>query len=318
VQADDGHRVLSSVARTSPPARWYRRPWLYLALAVVVAGLSVFWSGQRAIDGVRANLDERLRAAGAGADAALVTLEAEQLSALRAITFTQGVGRALAARDVTKLNALVAPLHANAGVPMVDVVLPDGRVLLAIRSKGAPRPAASRRGMAAIAQSLREARGTRGGRFSTVVVLRTGAVVLTVGPVVAGKRPVGVVLVMTPLADALGRFSQQVGVDLSAYDAGGAPLATTAAQAPPGVAPETARALVGGGPIVMRYLRGNQREALGRLIVNHQAVDVLGASWPDNSHVTGRAVWLYAGLGLLCTVLVLASFRLRIVARRRR
>jgi hypothetical protein len=300
------------------PAPWYRRPSLHLAAAVVIAGLSVFWSGQRAIDGVRANLDERLRAAGAGADAALVTLEAEQLSALRAITFTRGVGEALAARNVTKLNALVAPLQANAGVPMVDVVLPDGRVVLAIRSKGAPRPAASRRGMPAIAQSLREARGTRGGRFSTVVVLRTGAVVLTIGPVVVGQRPVGTVLVMTPLADALGRFSQQVGVDLSAYDSSGAPLATTAARAPAPVPQETARTLVGGGPVVMRSLAGTRREALGRLIVNHQAVDVLGASWSDNSQVTGRAVWLYAGLGLLCTVLLLASFRLRIAERRRR
>jgi hypothetical protein len=123
---------------------------------------------------------------------------------------------------------------------------------------------------------------------------------------------------MTPLADALGRFSQQVGVDLSAYDSGGAPLATTAARAPAPVSQETARTLVGGGPVVMRSLAGTRREALGRLIVNHQAVDVLGASWSDNSRVTGRAVWLYAGLGLLCTVLLLASFRLRIDERRRR
>ena len=80
---------------------WYRQRWLHLALGFLVAVLAVLWAGQRATQGVRDNLDARLRDAGAGADAALVSLEAEQLSALRAVTFTQGVGHALAVHDVT-------------------------------------------------------------------------------------------------------------------------------------------------------------------------------------------------------------------------
>ena len=75
---------------------WYRRRRVHIALGLVVAVLTAFWAGQRAADGVRANLDGRLRDAGAGTDAALVTLEAEQLSALRAVAFTQGVGHSLA------------------------------------------------------------------------------------------------------------------------------------------------------------------------------------------------------------------------------
>jgi hypothetical protein len=304
-----------------PPAarapEWYRRPWLYLVLGLVVAVLAVIWAGERAAQGVRDNLDVRLRDAGAGADAALVTLEAEQLSALRAITFTEGMGHAIAAGDVAEMNRVVAPLLTNAGVPMVDVVLPNGRVVLAVRSKGAPAPVASRRGMLAISQSLREARGSRGGRFSTVVALRRGPVLMTIGPVLDGARPVGTVLVMTPLADALGRLSQQVGANLTAYDANGFPLATTAPYAPRSLAPATARSVLGGAPIVTRYVQGREREALGRLIVDHQAVNVLGASLDDNSRVTARAVMLYAGLGLICTVLILGSFWARCVEGRR-
>jgi hypothetical protein len=290
---------------------------LYLLLGLLVAVLAVVWAGERAAQGVRDNLDARLRDAGAGADAALVTVEAEQLTALRAITFTEGIGRAIAARNVAEVNRVVAPLHANAGVPMVDVVLPSGYVVLAVRSKGAPAPVASRRGMPAIRQSLREARGSRGGRFSTVVVLRSGPVLLTIGPVLDGAKPVGTVLVMTPLADALGRLSQQVGANLTAYDANGFPLATTAPFSPRKLGSTTARSLLGGAPIVTRYVQGREREALGRLIVDHQAVDVLGASLNDNSRVTERAVMLYAGLGLICTILILGSFWVRCVEGRK-
>jgi hypothetical protein len=291
---------------------WYRQRWLHLALGFVVAILAVVWAGQRATQGVRDNLDARLRDAGAGADAALVSLEAEQLSALRGVTFTQGVAGALAAHDVRLLNRLVTPVQANSTVPMVDVILPDGRVELAVRSKGAPAPVASRAGLPAIGQALREAHGLRGGRFSEVVIFRSGPVLMTIGPVMNGATAVGVVLAMTPLADALGRLSQQVAADLTAYDVAGAPIATTATFEPRPVDRVTAQSLIGGGAIVDRYVRGDNREALGRLIVDHQAVAVLGVSLPDNSAATGRAVTLYAALGLIGTVLILGTFWARI------
>jgi hypothetical protein len=296
---------------------WYRQRWLHLAVGLAVAVLAVFWAGQRAAEGVRSNLDARLRAAGAGADAALVSVEAEQLSALRAVTFTQGVGAALAARDVAALNRLVTPVQANSTVPMIDVILPGGRVELAVRSKGAPAPVASRAGLPAIAQSLREAHGRRGGRFSEVAIFRSGPVLLTIGPVLDGSKPVGVALAMTPLADVLGRLSQQVGTDLTAYDTLGAPIATTATYNPRAVPRDTAQALIGGSALTTRTGHGGEREMLGRLVVDHEPAAVLGVSLPDNSAATGRAVTLYAALGLIGTVLILAAFWARVSTRSR-
>ena len=162
---------------------------------------------------------------------------------------------------------------------------------------------------------MREARGTRGGRFTEVVIFRSGPVLMTIGPVLNGSAPVGVVLAMTPLADALGRFSQQVAADLTAYDARGVPIATTGTSEPRAVSPDAARTLMGGGAITMRYIRGDDREALGRLIVDHQAAAVLGVSLLDNSAVTGRAVTLYAALGLIGTVLILGTFWARVSKR---
>lgn len=303
-----------------PPRRfppWHRRPPVYVACALLLAVLTVLWASGRATQGVRDGLDARLRDAGAGADAALVTLEAEQLSALRSITFTEGIGPAMAGRDAAALNRLVTPLQANSGVPMVDVALPDGRVEFAVRSKGAPQPVASRAGMPAIAQALSGAHEARGGRFTELAIFSSGPTIVTIGPVQDGARAAGVVMTMTPLADALGRLSQQVGAQLTAYDADGAPIATTAAFQPAAVGREEARALIGGGALITRYVHGNERETLGRLILDHQADAVLGVSLPDDSAATGRAVALYAALGLLGTILILSAFWLRVTRPRR-
>ena len=283
---------------------WYRRRRVHVALGLAGALLTAFWAGQRATDGVRANLDSRLRDAGAGADAAIVTLEAEQLSALRAVEFTQGVGHSLATLDVATLNRLVTPIQGNADVPMVDIALPDGRIVLAVRSGGAPSPVASRAGMPAIAQTIRQAHGPRGGRFTLLALFRSGPTLVTIGPILDGTKVVGVALAMTPLADALGRFSQQVGAALTAYDRNGRPLATTVAYQPQAVDKDTAQTLFAGGATVTRYLHGSDREMLGRLVLDHRPVAVLGTALNDNSEATGRAVFLYAVIGLLCVMLI--------------
>jgi Double sensory domain of two-component sensor kinase len=314
----EGRKVTTDHPSRVSTNRWYTSSWVHLLLGVVVAVLAVAWAGQRATDGVRNNLDVRLQTAGAGADAGLVTLEAEQLSALRAITFTQGIGQAVATSNAADLNRLVTPLQANSDVPMVDVVRPNGLVVLAVRSKGAPAPVARRTGLPALAQAIQQANGARGGRFTEVVIFQSGPTILTIGPVMVGTKPVGAVLVMTPLADALGRLSQEVGADLTAYDTDGVPIATTVAFRPKAVPRDTAQALIGGAAIEMRYIDGDDREALGRLIVDHQADAVLGISLVDNSSATGRAVMTYAGLGLIGAVLILATFWARVANRRQR
>ena len=301
------------VARLSRPPgvrakRWYMHRGLHLAAGVAVAILTIFFAGQRASAGARATLDERLVQSGAGADAALVGIESEQLSAVRAVAFTQGIAAAIAAHNGPALNRLVTPLQANSTVPMVDIVEPNGRVVFAVRSKGAPAPVASRKGLRALELSLSGAHGTRGGRLSEIVIFRSGPTLLTVSPIVSGNIPVGAVLAMTPLADVLGRIAQEVNVELTAYDSKGDPIATTASFDPKPVDVDTARALMAGGPIVTRYNWADHREKLGRLIVDHQPDAVLGVSLEDESSGTGRAVSIYTALGILCTFAIFASF----------
>lgn len=296
---------------------WYRSKLLHLALGLAVAVLTVVFASDRATTGARSALDARLLAAGAGADAAVVAVESEQLTAVRAIAFTEGVGAALARGDEASLRRLVVPVQANSTVPMVDVVRPDGQVVLAVRSEGAPGPVKSRAGLGALADALRQANGPRGGRLTEVVLFRSGPTLVTVGAVTQGETAVGAVLAMTPLANVLGRLAQQVGADLTAYDAWGDPIATTAPFTPVPVARDVAQALVAGGAVATRYVHAGRREKLGRLIVDHQAAAVLGVSVDDRSNVSGRVVAIFAALGLVCTVVILATFWARFVITRR-
>lgn len=287
---------------------WYERRALHALAGLAVAVLTITFAGQRATDGVRASLDTRIVQAGVGANTGLVAVESEQLSAVRAVAFTRGIGDAIAKRDGPLLNSLVTPLQANSTVPMVDVVEPGGRVLLAVRSRGAPQPVATHKGLRLLGQAIANANGPRGGRYTELVIFRNGPTLVTISPIMLGSKTVGAVLAMTPLADVLGRLSQEVGAELTAYDANGDPIATTANFTPKPLPTNTAGSLIAGGAIVTRYVYADHREKAGRLIVDHAAEAVLGVSLEDDSNVTGRAVSIYVALGLLCTVLVLATF----------
>lgn len=284
---------------------WYLQLELHVVAALVVVVLTAWFAGSRGTAGVRAGLDDRLLQAGGGADAAVVAVESEQLSAVRAVAFTAGVPDAVATRNGPELNRLVTPLQANSTVPMVDVVTPDGRVLLAVRSKGAPAPVASRAGLRALQLSLQRADGPRGGRLTELAIFRSGPTLVTISPVVKGTTPVGAVLAMTPLADVLGRLGQEVGTELTVYAANGAPLATTATFNPTPLDPSTARGLLAGAAVVTRYVYLDHREKLGRLIIDHTPDGVLGASLEDDSNVTGRWVMIYVLVGMLGVVAVL-------------
>ncbi len=304
--------------RPPPRRHWYGRTWVHALIGIAIAVLTVGFAGQRATAGARTTLDDRLSQAGAGADAALVSVESEQLSAVRAVAFTQGVSAALGTRNGSELNKLVTPLQANSTVPMVDIVEPGGRVLLAVRSKGAPQPVATRKGLRVLAQAIRNANGPIGGRYTELVIFRSGPTLVTVSPIMSGNTPVGAVLAMTPLADVLGRLSQEVGTDLSAYDLNGDPIATTTVFTPKPLQHDVARSLIAGGATETRYVYADHREKLGRLVVEHTADAVLGVSREDDSNVTGRAVSGYVAAGLLATVIVIATFWARFTRERHR
>lgn len=302
----DAGRQTTRAATARPP---HRRRGLLLAVAAAVAFVAVLVSGLVAAGAVEAQIDARLRAAGAGANSGLVAVEAEQLALLREITFTSGVGADLAAKDSRALDRVVTPLQVNSGVPMVDLVLPGGVVVLAVRSAGAPPPVKSRRGVLAVGQAITEARGARGGRFSEVLTLQGAPVLLTIGPALDGSRPVGAIMVMTPLADVLARLSAEAGATFTTYSRRGDPTATTSRTTPAALSPEQ-DSVFRTGPVVMRAAAGGTREMLGRLVVDHSPAAILGVSLHDGSFQTELAVDAAGLIGLLVAA-VIAALALR-------
>ena len=290
---------------SQPELRRYRR-WLRLVLAALLGLVVVLGAGWFASSRVRQQLDARLIAAGAGANAGLIAVQSEQLALLRELTFTQGLGQALETENASQLNTLVTPLQANSGVPMVDVVLPSGKVIFAVRSTGAPRPVRSRAGLPAINTALATAHGSFGGRFSEIAVLRDGPLLLTIGPALVGSQPVGVFMVMTPLADVLARLAAQSGAVFTAYNTLGQPIATTSPGTPPLIPRDQARQLMRNVSLIdFRQTSGQTREALGRLIVLHRPEAILGASLHDNSWVTQFWVDLIGWLGLAAVLIAM-------------
>lgn len=311
-------RPVSGERKAPPREPLYRKKELHLVVGVIVAALTVSFASQRATDGARAVLDNRLLHAGAGADAGIVDVESEQLSTVRSIAFTPGVAQDLATLDGHALNALVAPLQANSNVPMVDMVIPNGAVLLGVRSRGAPLPVRSHHGLPALEWAFAHAHGPRGGRLSQIVLFkRGGATLVTISPVMSGGKAVGAVMAMTPLANVLGRLSQEVWADLTVYDSDGAAIVTTGDFTPQPLPATDAQALIAGGAVETRNVYADHREKLGRLIVDHTAQAVLGVSLENDSNVVGRMVALYVVIGLICTVLILATFWARVVNARR-
>lgn len=296
----------------------FRRTWPLLVVLVVVALSVIRWTGSVAGTEWRDALDERLADAGAGANAAMVEVERDHLSALRAFTFTTGVPEALAELDIEAIERLLGPIDANLGIPMVDVVDPSGRVVFAFRGEGQLPPIyRDRIDFSIVQRALRDEPDIYGERFTTMALTDEGALIASAGAVKLGDDVVGVLVVMTPLADVLTASTNQSGEMLTVYSAdGGVPLATTAAVKPRTLPESLDRILPAEDlPVTSSYEipGGSAREQLGALVVRHETVAWLGVADLDKSgRVSGQVSMLTAVAILLCSLLsVLLATRWR-------
>jgi len=294
-----------------------RRTWLVWVFLAVVVVSAVRWTGSAARDDALERLDARLGDAGVGANAAMLDTEREHLEALRAFTFTEGVADALAVRDVDRLEALLGPLDANLGIPMVDVLDTRGRVLLALRGEGTVAPIyRARDGIGIVQRALSGSPDELGERFSTLVVSDEGPLVATVGPVRGGDDAVvGAILVMTPLEDVLTTSTNEHGTWLTVYSAsGGVPLATTA-PAKPRTLTGSLQSLLPDDrlPVASSYRvpDGRARELLGALVVRHEPVAWIGAAEVDDTGAVGTQVSTLTALALLAVGLLVTLVILR-------
>jgi hypothetical protein len=76
---------------------------------------------------------EELATAGRSANEAMVLTESANLATLRQMLYTEGLTRGLETGDRDLLGALLAPILVNSRLPYLDVLGPDGILILALR-----------------------------------------------------------------------------------------------------------------------------------------------------------------------------------------
>jgi sensor domain CHASE-containing protein len=286
-----------------PEAR-RKRPWASLLVAVVVALLAIYFAGQTAARLWLEDLDSRLLDAGAGANALAISFEREHLEAYRAIAFSDGFPDDLRRYDVDAIEDRIQPVDANHGIPMIDLIDEQGRVVFAFRAEGAIRPYyRERMGLEVVRKSLAGERDEYGERFTSIIATEEGPLLATAGPVREGDEIIGALLLMTPVDEILSQGRNLHGAHLTAYSLDrGDPLATTTAIRPrtfsteerttlaqPDELPFATRFRVGGNP---------QREQIAALTVRHRTAAFLGAALPDRSRYVAWRVMMITALGM--------------------
>lgn len=290
-----------------------RRPWVQLFIAILVAILAVYFAGQTASHLWLQDLDRRLLDAGAGTNAALNQLERDQLSAFRAITYADGFGKSLADYDAKAIEAQLTPTDANHGIPMIDIIDDQGRVVFAFRSDGAVRPVyRQRRDVAIVQRALAGEADQYGERFSDLITTQEGPLVATAGPVRFNNRIVGAVLAMTPVDQLISRSTNAHGSLLTVYSMDrGDPMATTTPIRPRtlGTALRVQLAEPGQLPWANRFkIAGKtQREMMGGLVVRHRQVAFLGSALADRSKYVAWRVMVIVALGFGMLALIVWS-----------
>jgi signal transduction histidine kinase len=101
----------------------------FLLIVIIVAGLGVFIVTRLVTTTIDERLSNQLLSSAQAAENAMVTLETEQLAALRAMVFTEGIPAAIIDADTDKLNELLAPIVANNLVDTAVVYDATGNVL---------------------------------------------------------------------------------------------------------------------------------------------------------------------------------------------
>lgn len=196
-----GARLLSAVL--SIPLR-FKITIPYLIVAVLLAGLATWLVSQTFARTLQERFRGQLVESFSGVSDSIFEIEANYLSAIRAIARTQGVPGAVVESDVQAIERLVLPLAANSHISYVHLLDKDGQPVFGAKANGAeflPAPTADFAGEPAVQAVLSGASDSFGDKFSQIAETPWGVMFYIVGPIKDGDRLVGAVMAGVPLAD---------------------------------------------------------------------------------------------------------------------
>ncbi len=206
----------------------------YLILAILLAVVVTYMVTQILARDLEERFTRRLVDSGGLVADTIVKVEREQLSLWRTILFTEGFGQAVAERDAKKIQGIAQPLVVNARADLLEVVDPQGEAIFVLH-----RRADSTRGDDYLNQPgarysewgifNKVAAGvvTQGNdKFADIVQTPWGYAFYSAGPVKAGDKVIGVVLVGAYLDALTQRLSKDSLAVVTIYAPSGEGIAT--------------------------------------------------------------------------------------------
>ena len=301
----------------------------YAFLTVVLATAGSFVATQLVTGSLSERFDNQLAEAGRVASDAVVRKERDHLETVRAVAFTKGVPEAIQAADRAKVAALVGPLAGNAKVERLEILdaagqrvktfsLTDEKSLSYAELSDTDDPAS----WPLVQRALQGETDQLGDKYAQIVETSEGFVLYTAGPINAGGKLAGVVLVGTTLESFVRQTKAAALADITIYDFEGNPLASTfarpaeasAGEAPLDAGPEVLDGASAGSAVrENRSLWGRNYDLVyGRLVVRNQAVGLYSAGLPTDFMFSAAAstrtrVVLMLGIGM-AAVLAMGLF----------
>ena len=292
----------------------------YAFLTVVLAAAGSYVATHLVTGSLSERFDNQLAEAGRVVADAVVRKERDHLETVRAVAFTEGVPEAVQKADEVALAKLVGPVAANDKVERLEVLgaagqrlrtfsLTNANTLIYEELPDSDNPAA----WPLVQQTLQGKADLLGDKYAQIVKTSEGFVLYTSGPIIAGGKVVGVVLVGTTLDSFVRQTKATALADVTIYDFLGRPLASTFARADQASAGE-ARLAIGAEALDEatagvttredRTLWGRDYDLVyGRLQVRDQAVGLYSAGLPTDfmfsaGSTTRTRVALLFGVGM--------------------
>lgn len=213
--------------------RWrIMAPYAVLSVLMGVAGTFIV---TRLVTG---SLEERftnqLAEASRVTSDSVVRRERQHLAVVRSIAYTEGVAEAAALGSAGELKRLVEPVAANSATELVEVFDANGLRLWGGQLSGETaltyvpvEQSSTVHAQTLVGRVLSRGNDGAGDKFAALLPGPGEMALYTAGPVFDGSRLVGVILVGTRLSSFLPVAKGEALADVTIYDSGGTPVAST-------------------------------------------------------------------------------------------
>jgi adenylate cyclase len=239
VYSSDGKKAAVETkadARVRVPVRMkITLPYLLLALLFAVAGAYVV--SQIVLESAQERFFNQLVKTGKQASDWMVRQEDRQLSTLRLVANSQGVGETIQAGDSEALRNLALPLAVNASEEAIEILDKSGTSLMSMHldAQGTLGQYTYTRGETVfqaadfVQMALKGSPDELGDKYAGLITLPAGAYFYVAGPVFSpnSQEPIGVVMVGRSVRTLVRQMEQETLGQITMYDLDGQPIVST-------------------------------------------------------------------------------------------